>query len=66
MSTEGNCQECQKPFKPEQSIADDICDECRMKMAPCLECGATDEYQAGEICRCGGDKDDCHGVRLWG
>lgn len=60
------CDECGKQFNPSESIDNDLCDTCRINCAPCLECGAKDEYQAGEMCICGGDKDDCHGVKLWG
>lgn len=37
----------------------------RSKVPPCMECGAETPEQAETMCRCGGDKDDCHGVRLW-
>ena len=37
----------------------------RMKAPPCMECGAEAPEQAETMCRCGGDKDDCHGTRLW-
>ena len=37
----------------------------RRKVPPCLECGAETPEQAETMCRCGGDKDDCHGVNLW-
>lgn len=37
----------------------------RRKVPPCLECGAQTPAQAETMCRCGGDKDDCHGVSLW-
>ena len=60
------CKECGQDFEPSESIDETVCDSCRMKMAPCLECGATDEYQAGEQCHCEGDKDSCHGNQLWG
>ena len=39
-------------------------DEAR-KAPPCMECGAMTAEQAGEMCRCSGDKDDCHGCALW-
>lgn len=39
--------------------------EERMKSPPCVECGAMTEEEAGTKCRCAGDKDDCHGCRLW-
>jgi hypothetical protein len=59
------CAECGFGFDKSKSIGAEICDSCRMKMAPCLECGANDEYEAGEICHCAGDKDSCHGTNLW-
>ena len=37
----------------------------RRAVPPCMECGAMTAKQAETMCRCGGDKDDCHGVRLW-
>jgi len=54
------CEECKDAFDPECSIDTNCCDSCRMKMWPCLECGANDEYQADEKCKCNGDKDNCH------
>jgi len=38
----------------------------RYDESPCLQCGAIDEYQAGEICECSSDSDSCHGNHLWG
>jgi hypothetical protein len=38
----------------------------RIKVPPCMECGAETPEQAETMCRCAGDKDDCHGCRLWG
>ena len=32
---------------------------------PCMQCGAKTEEEAGRMCRCAGDNDDCHGTRLW-
>lgn len=32
---------------------------------PCQECGAMTPEEAETKCRCGGDKDDCHGCKLW-
>ena len=32
---------------------------------PCVECGATTPEEAETMCRCAGDKDDCHGCHLW-
>ena len=29
------------------------------------ECGAMTPKEAEAKCRCGGDKDDCHGTQLW-
>lgn len=31
----------------------------------CAECGAKNPEQASTMCRCSGDKDDCHGGQLW-
>lgn len=36
-----------------------------MKSPPCVECGAMTADEAGTRCCCAGDKDDCHGCRLW-
>lgn len=35
------------------------------KKPPCQECGAMTIEEAETKCRCGGDKDHCHGVDLW-
>lgn len=32
---------------------------------PCQECGATTWEEAQQKCICSGDKDDCHGTKLW-
>jgi hypothetical protein len=32
---------------------------------PCQECGAMTLEEAQNKCICGGDKDDCHGCKLW-
>lgn len=32
---------------------------------PCQECGAMTPEEAETRCHCGGDKDDCHGTKLW-
>lgn len=32
---------------------------------PCQECGAMTPEEAETRCKCGGDKDDCHGCHLW-
>lgn len=66
MADNNLCTECGAEFDPTQSIDNELCDDCRMISSPCLECGAKDEYQAQEMCLCGGDKDHCHGVQLWG
>lgn len=39
--------------------------EERFASPPCLECGAMTQEEAGRKCICAGDKDDCHGCRLW-
>lgn len=39
--------------------------DARYVVPPCLECGAETPKQAETVCRCGGDKDDCHGQQLW-
>lgn len=39
-------------------------DEAR-KSPPCMECGAMTAGEAGTRCHCAGDKDDCHGCKLW-
>lgn len=36
-----------------------------MSRSPCLECGAESAQQAQTQCAVSGDKDDCHGCRLW-
>lgn len=55
-----SCADCGEPFNAKESIDNRYCDTCRLGMWPCLECGAIDEYQAGEKCICSGDKDNCH------
>ena len=39
--------------------------EARMKVPPCVECGAKTQAEAEGMCICSGDKDDCHGCELW-
>lgn len=39
--------------------------DARYAVPPCLECGAVSPEDAQGKCRCSGDKDDCHGCRLW-
>lgn len=39
--------------------------EERFYEPPCMECGAKTPEEAETVCRCGGDKDDCHGCQLW-
>ena len=36
-----------------------------METPPCRECGAMTLKEAETRCRCGGDKDHCHGIDLW-
>ena len=31
----------------------------------CKECGAKNAAQSEAMCICNGDKDDCHGTKLW-
>lgn len=40
-------------------------DNARRKQALCMECGANNPKEAETMCRCSGDKDDCHGCELW-
>ena len=40
-------------------------DNARRKQAPCMECGANNQKEAETMCRCSGDKDDCHDCELW-
>lgn len=40
-------------------------DEWWEKQARCVECGAKTPEEAEKLCKCGGDKDHCHGVDLW-
>lgn len=35
------------------------------KTPPCMECGAMTKDEAASMCKCGGDKDSCHGVTIW-
>ena len=39
--------------------------DARYYEPPCLECGAKTPEEAETLCRCGGDKDSCHGTTLW-
>ena len=39
--------------------------DARWYEPPCLECGAKTPEEAEALCRCGGDKDSCHGTSLW-
>jgi ribosomal protein L40E len=47
-------------LEAELAIAD-----ARYREPPCLECGAKTPEEAETLCRCGGDKDHCHGCDLW-
>lgn len=63
------CEECELSFNPEGADSSEICNTCRKHMAPCLDCGANDDYQAGEMCERNdpeNSKNDCHGAILWG
>ena len=61
------CVECGEYYNVNESIdQNNLCDYCRLKSTPCLECGATNEYSAETLCICSDDKDDCHGCSLWG
>ena len=46
-------------------VLKDLEQEARFYEPPCMECGAKTPEEAGKLCRCGGDKDDCHGCQLW-
>lgn len=39
--------------------------EAEYSKPPCQECDAMTPEEAEKLCRCGGDKDDCHGCHLW-
>lgn len=48
----------------------DFCRSCNgsgrdLNKPPCDECGAMTRQEASDKCICAGDKDDCHGCRLW-
>ncbi len=53
-------------YEPTWQAVEQRVDAERRECSPCLECGARDEYQAGEMCICAGYKDSCHGNELWG
>lgn len=36
-----------------------------MSKPPCNECGAMTTKEAETLCKCGGDRDHCHGCDLW-
>ena len=57
----GPCN-CGAPSQFQAEMA--ACDE-RINKPPCLECGAMTQEDAETKCRCGGDKDSCHGTTLW-
>lgn len=71
------CMQCEK--NPANSaVWNGLCGACADKMdadiqqheqerqkPPCQECGAMTQEEAHGLCRCGGDKDDCHGCQLW-
>lgn len=48
----------------------DFCRSCNgsgrdLSKPPCEECGAMTQKEAETKCICAGDKDDCHGCRIW-
>lgn len=48
----------------------DFCRVCNgsgrdLSKPPCDECGAMTSEEAETKCNCAGDKDDCHGCKLW-
>lgn len=49
----------------DEHTADVQAAEAAYSKPPCQECGAMTLEEAAKLCRCGGDKDDCHGSRLW-
>ena len=38
---------------------------CEFRGEGCCECGALTKEEAEVKCLCDGDKDDCHGLRIW-
>lgn len=38
---------------------------CDFRVEGCQECGAKTKEEAETKCICSGDKDDCHGCKLW-
>lgn len=54
------CQDCNPAL-----AAMIAADNARYEQPPCLECGANTPKEAETVCRCSGDKDDCHGCHLW-
>lgn len=58
--SEPNCEINNGTLIAEQEAA-----EAQLEQPPCAECGAMTQEEAETKCLCGGDKDDCHGSRLW-
>ena len=54
------CREC-----AEKTHAEALADAEAYSKPPCQECGAMTLEEAQERCICSGDKDDCHGTKLW-
>lgn len=72
-----SCMKCEKT-PPDSTVWRGLCRKCADEMdadieryealranPPCQECGAMTPEEAQGLCRCGGDKDDCHGCQLW-
>lgn len=61
-----NCQ-LYEPTQEELAVfeAEAQADAEAYRKPPCLECGAMTLEEARERCICNGDKDDCHGLKLW-
>lgn len=38
---------------------------CEFRFEGCMECGAKTQKEAETRCHCSGDKDDCHGCKIW-
>lgn len=73
----GKCWECEEPASGEGPYPE-LCAEHGASLhaesmaaaeaygkPPCQECRAMTLEEAQERCICGGDKDDCHGTKLW-
>jgi len=56
---------CCAPKSCHGDILLEVANENDYNSPPCQDCGAMTIEEAEKLCKCGGDKDHCHGCDLW-